>query len=709
VRRSSIRLGAVSVLPAEERREIIQGWNQTAHPYRDDVPIHHLFEERVQATPMAPALKLGETGLSYQELDRHASRLAARLREMGVAAGSPVAVAQEPDCLSRVVALVGILKAGAAYLPVDITYPDQRVAFMFSNAGSPLVITSPSLAARMEAFGCPTLVLDDRLAGLPELPEKAGAPVAVPPEAPAYIIYTSGSTGKPKGVVSGHRGLVNRLEWMRARYDVQGSDRILHRTSVGFDVSMWELLLPLISGACMVIAGRDAQRDMTLLIDLIQRERITVMHFVPSLLEAFIETPGAEACRSLRVVICSGEVLSKALERRFFQKLDCGLHNLYGPTEASIDVTSWECRPDDPRKVVPIGRPIWNTRIHVLDDQMEPVPVGVTGNLYIGGVGLAQGYLNRKDLTQERFIPDPFAEDPKARLYATGDLARYAEGGVVEFVGRRDHQVKIRGFRIELGEIEAVLQGHPAVRAAVVRVHEEGGARKLVAYVVAREGEHTGELEPAVRTHLAQGLPDYMVPSLFVWLEAMPLNASGKVDRDALPAPREARASRPEGSEAPRTATERILAEIWGELLGREQVGVGENFFQIGGDSITSIRVVARARQRGLILTVKQLFEAPTIAGLSRLAKLEGAEEGAEPRARSPAAPRAGDAPGRRGPAGRDGLAGHRAVGRDRRLPRRPRRRYRAGGLHLRAGAAAPRSGRGRPLVAALPHRCARR
>jgi amino acid adenylation domain-containing protein len=433
----------------------------------------------------------------------------------------------------------------------------------------------------------------------------------------AYMIYTSGSTGTPKGVVNVHRGLLNRLQWMQETYRLTAADRVLQKTPFTFDVSVWEFFWPLISGARLIVARPGGQRDSAYLVQVIKSQQITTLHFVASMLQVFLQAPGIEECISLKHVFCSGEALSYDLEQRFFERSSAALYNLYGPTEASIDVTAWECRRDNTAKVVPIGKPIANTQIHILDSHLNPVPIGVAGELHIGGDGLARGYLNRPELTAEKFIRNPFSTDPETRLYKTGDFARYLPDGNIEFLGRIDNQVKIRGYRIELGEIEAVLGQHPAVREAVVLSREDTpGDKRLVAYVVGTPGAIPSSSE--LRTFLQQKLPEYMVSPTFLFLESLPLTSNGKLDRKALPAPDQNRPEMEHTYTAPRTPVEELLANIWDEVLNLDKVGIHDNFFDLGGHSLLATQVVSRVWKTFQVeLPLRALFEAPTVAGLA--------------------------------------------------------------------------------------------
>jgi acyl-coenzyme A synthetase/AMP-(fatty) acid ligase/acyl carrier protein len=419
-----------------------------------------------------------------------------------------------------------------------------------------------------------------------------------------------------------HRGIVNRLLWMQDEYRMNEQDRVLQKTPFSFDVSVWEFFWPLQVGARLVVAQPEGHRDSAYLIKLIIEERITTLHFVPSMLQIFLEEEDVEQCSNIKRVICSGEALSFELQNRFFERLDTQLHNLYGPTEAAVDVTYWACRPDTKRKIVPIGFPVANTQMYILDPELRPVPIGCTGELHIGGVQVARGYLNRAELTAEKFIPDPFSDDPKARLYKTGDLARYLPDGSIEYLGRVDFQVKIRGLRVELGEIEAQLAELDAIKKCVVILREDRpGDQRLVAYLVVEE--EPGPTNTEMRSFLKEKLPEYMVPSVYVLMDDLQLTPSGKIDRRALPAPDRSRPELEEVFIAPRSQSEELVAGIWGNVLGVERIGVHDNFFEIGGHSLLATRVVARIQQEfHLDLKLMDFFKMPTIAELTE--RIEG-------------------------------------------------------------------------------------
>nr|AGO88310.1 Arthrofactin synthetase/syringopeptin synthetase C-related non-ribosomal peptide synthetase [Methylobacterium oryzae CBMB20] len=619
-------VGRLDVLTDGERHQILEEWNATAHALPEGMTLPALFEAQVARTPEAVALVFEDQALTYGELDARANRLAHHLIARGVGPESIVGMAL-PRSLELVVGLLGILKAGAAYLPLDTDYPAERLAFMVEDARPVCVVSTGAVAGRLPES--PVLLLDEPGTQEALAREPAYAPSdrdrtrPLAPEHPAYVIYTSGSTGRPKGVVVAHSAIVNRLDWMQAAYGLDASDRVLQKTPVSFDVSVWEFFWPLIEGARLVIARPEGHKDPDYLAALIEARQITTIHFVPSMLQVFVQGAAAARCRSLRRVICSGEALPQELATELRAILDVPLHNLYGPTEAAVDVTFWQCRPDETSATVPIGRPIWNTRLYVLDEGLSPRPIGAPGELYIAGSGLARGYLNRPGLSAERFVADPHGA-PGSRMYRTGDLARWRADGVLEFLGRADTQVKIRGFRIEPGEIEAVLARHPDVAQVAVVAREDGpGDRRLVAYVVGRTG---GAVDgSALRRHAGEHLPDYMVPSAVVVLEALPLTPNGKLDRRALPAP-DGEAYTSGTYEAPRGHVEEVLARIWSEVLRVERVGRHDNFFELGGHSLLAVRVLERMRREGLHGDVGMLFTTPSLSALAREAGTAEAE-----------------------------------------------------------------------------------
>lgn len=611
-------LASLPLLTPEERGQI-GSWNATRTQYPLDRCIHQCFEAQAARTPDAVALTFEGRQLTYRELDRRANQLAHYLRRRGVGPETLVGICTERS-FEMVIGLYGILKAGGAYVPLDPEYPADRLAFMLADSDVPVLLTQERLMERLPALNDPAnraqvVRLDadwEAISREEDRPPACGATL----DNLAYAIFTSGSTGKPKGAMNSHRGILNRLMWMQDAYGLTPADCVLQKTPFSFDVSVWEFFWPLMFGSRLAIARPEGHRDAAYLTRLIESERVTTMHFVPSMLQVFLEEPDMARCCSLRRVIVSGEALSPELERRFFERLDAELHNLYGPTEAAVDVTYWPCQRVNPNRLVPIGRPIANIRMHVLDKHLNETPVGVAGELHIAGVGLGRGYLNRPALTSEKFIAHPVSDVPGDRLYKTGDLARWRPDGTLEYLGRIDHQVKIRGFRIELGEIEAELSRHPGVREAVVVAREDlPGHKRLVAYLVPAEGARPAAAD--LRVHLQAGLPEYMVPATFVVLDAMPLGPSGKTDRRLLPAPDASRRESRQPYAAPRDPVETELCTIWSAVLRMERVGINDNFFELGGDSIIGIQIIARSQAAGIRFTPKQLFLNPTIGQLA--------------------------------------------------------------------------------------------
>ena len=541
------RVSQLPILSQAERRQIVTGWNDTEVDYPKKQCVHRMIEEQVARTPEAPCVEFEGQRWNYRELNERANGIAHWLRARGVGPEMLVGICVERS-REMVAGLLGVLKSGAAYVPLDPSYPRERLQFMLSDSGVRVVLTQRKFAGELAGRHVELLFIDGPL----RASELGNPESGVTAEQISYMIYTSGSTGQPKGALNTHRGLCNRLLWMQDRYRLTAADAVLQKTPFSFDVSVWEFYWPLMTGARLVLARPGGHQDRDYLIELIAARGVTVLHFVPSMLQTFLEGPGVENCGSVRHVFCSGNALSREVEDRFFAVSGAELHNLYGPTEAAIDVTFWDCKRGGRRSTVPIGRPIACTQIYILDQQHEPVPIGVVGELFIGGEGLARGYWKRPELTAAAFIPNPFGP-PGTRLYRTGDRARFLADGDIEYRGRLDYQVKLRGFRVELGEVEAALARHPAVREAVVVARMHLQEQQLVAYLVLRGSE--APLNGELRRFLAKGLPDHMIPSAFVFLEAMPLSANGKIDRRALPAPAEG--ERPRLNEAIAASAER--------------------------------------------------------------------------------------------------------------------------------------------------------
>ncbi|MEH2106011.1 amino acid adenylation domain-containing protein [Nostoc sp.] len=631
------RLSDLPLLTIAEQQTLLVKWNDTTTNYSEDKCIHELFEAQVERTPNDVAVVFEDEQLTYSELNKRANQLAHYLRTLGVKSEVLVGICVERS-LSMVIGLLAILKAGGAYVPLDPSYPQERKAFMLQDSQPKVLLTQQQLVESLPTHTAKVVCLDSNWEIISQHSQENPA-CHLSLDNLAYVIYTSGSTGQPKGAMNSHRGICNRLLWMQSTYQLTASDRVLQKTPFSFDVSVWEFFWPLITGARLVVAQPEGHRDTNYLVNVIREQQISTIHFVPSMLQVFLEAKGLENCQCLKRVIVSGEALPLQLQQRFFNRLDAQLHNLYGPTEAAVDVTFWACRQQSSlednnisqQKTVSIGRPIDNIQIYLLDRHLNLVPVGVTGELYIGGVGVGRGYLNRPELTAEKFIPNPFQtgrgageqgsrggkEDQSLnseRLYKTGDLARYLANGEIEYIGRIDYQVKIRGFRIELSEIEASISQHTAVRETVV----VADAQRIVAYVVLHT-EQTLKISE-LRNFLESKLPHYMVPAAFVMLDQLPLTPNGKVDRKALPEPDHIRPEFEETYIAPQTTVQKQLSAIWAQVLGLEKVGINDKFFELGGDSILSFQVISKANLAGLYLTPKQLFQHQTIAELATVA-----------------------------------------------------------------------------------------
>jgi amino acid adenylation domain-containing protein len=609
-------ISALPLMDDAERTQVVRTWNATAVDYPAGDTLVSLLEAQAARTPDAPAVRDARTTLSYAQLHAAADALAARLRAAGAGAGTRVGICAERS-VELVVALVATLKAGAAYVPFDPEYPRDRLAFMVADAAVAVVIAPAAFVPLVASgAGAPPVVA---LEGVAE-PASAGArtwPAPTPDDA-AYMIYTSGSTGRPKGAVNAHRHIVNRLRWMQATFQLTERDVVLQKTPMSFDVSVWEFFWPLLAGARLVLAAPGGHRDPAYLADVIRTEQVSVLHFVPSMLRAFLAAGVAPAAgRTLRAIMASGEALPADLVAQCQAALpQAAVHNLYGPTECAVDVTWWPCPPGlAPSAVVPIGRPIANTQCYVLDAHGAPCPIGVPGELYLAGAQVGLGYHGRAELTAERFVADPFAAARGARMYRTGDRARWRADGTIEYLGRLDFQVKLRGFRIELGEIEAALQGAGGVRESVVVMHGSGADARLVAYVVP---SGPGTADPArLAAALGGTLPAYMVPAVIMPLDAMPLTPSGKVDRRALPAPKAAATAR--RYVAPRTTIEHELAQCWEAIVQPgHPVSAFDDFFEIGGNSLLAIRMLAQVeRLRGQRVPLAWLLEGPTVAALA--------------------------------------------------------------------------------------------
>ncbi len=605
----------LNIVSPNEQRQLLVEFNDRRTEYSENKCIHELFAERARHAPENVAVVFQNQRLTYAQLEARANQLAHHLQGLGVGPEVPVAICMDRS-LEMVVGILGILKAGGAYVPLDPEYPRERVVYVMEDVQAQVLLTQKTLRDSIPQLGIEVVCVDSDWETIARHGENTPQTKATA-ENLAYVIYTSGSTGRPKGVMVEHGGLTNAINWIIETLELSSSDRCLLKTPITFDAAGRELFATLLAGGTLIVTEPGGHRDSRYLADTIRGERISILHCVPSLVQLLVEEPAFNQSLALRAVMCGGEALTPQIVTRFHSRSRAKLYNVYGPTETIIDSTYWPCEERNSNSAIPIGRPIPNAQVYILDDLLRLLPIGVAGNLYIGGVGLARGYVRRPDLTGEKFIPDPFSGEPGARLYKTGDLAHYRPDGNIEFLGRSDHQVKIRGFRIELGEIEGTLGQYPLVREAIVQAQEVGSVEKrLVAYVVAeRESRPTAS---ELRGFLKDKLPAYMVPAVFMLLDAFPLTANGKVNRHALPTPDDRRPELDEAFVACRTPTEELLAEIWAQVLGVERVGVHDNFFQLGGHSLLATQVVSRIREAFQVeMPLRRLFEAPTVAGLA--------------------------------------------------------------------------------------------
>jgi amino acid adenylation domain-containing protein len=605
------KISEFPLLSESERGQMLVEWNATAESY-PEMTLHQLVEEQVDRSPDAVAVVSENASITYGELDRRANKIAHSLQLMGVGPEGVVAV-----CLNRsvdmVAAFLGVLKSGAAYLPVDVSYPADRIAYILQDACVSAIVAAPNTSPNLPDGPVPVVLLGD--AG-PDDQQAARPQAAASPDNAAYVIYTSGSTGMPKGVVLEHRGIVNLLLWMRSRWPLGSGDAFLQCASPSFDASVFEVWNALATGARLVIANTRGYADPAYLARCIIDHQVTHAVIVPSVLELLAQHPDFARCTSLRTLFAAGEALKHSLVQLLRSKRNIEIANLYGPTEATILATFWVTAESEPTvgSIEPIGRPIANERVYILDSALNPVPIGVPGELFIAGVNVGRGYLRRPDLTAERFIPDPFV--PGERAYKTGDVCRFRADGVIEYLGRNDRQVKVRGLRIELGEIETALCEHSSIRQAAVIAREDApGDVRLTAYLVPTAGDNPSDAD--LRTFLRNRLPDYMIPVAFVVMPSLPLTSSAKLDVKALPVPDAPR--RPTlQCEAPRSEIESAIAAMWKDVLRVDQVGVHDNFFDLGGHSLLLIKVQERIEEHlNRRLEIVDLFQYPTIETLA--------------------------------------------------------------------------------------------
>ncbi|MEU2718363.1 amino acid adenylation domain-containing protein [Streptomyces sp. NPDC007205] len=618
-------IAALPMLDERQRDVLLNDWSRTAPVHPWDVPVQERIRLQALRAPDATAVVYGDTRLTYAELVRRAEGAAERLRAVGGAGPDAVVGICLPRGCPLVVAVLAVLATGSAYLPLSPDDPPARRAGMLRDAGATHLLTAAGHhLSGVEDPALTALAIDDADAPADAVPDR---PWTAHPEDLAYVIYTSGSTGRPKAVAVAHHGLANRVACMQHTQQLTAEDRVLHKTPYTFDVSVCELLWPLTVGARLVMAEPGGHRDPGYLVDVIERESVTSVHFVPPMLEVFLDRPDLHRCASLRRVLCSGQMLTAAVRDRCLERLPSArLVNMYGPTEASIEVTEWDCgvKDDQPCQTgvthgtgVPIGRPLAGAEVYVLDRWLNTCPIGVPGELYLGGVPLARGYLSRPDLTADRFVPHPYADRPGERLYRTGDLVAWRADAALDYLGRTDQQLKIRGFRIEPGEIENLARAHVSVAAAAVHATGVDGAEpQLALYLVAADGHTDAEhMKDEVQALLRDGLPDYMVPRHVMMLPELPLTTSGKVDRTALPKPA------PDvdlgGRAAPADGTERLLAGIWAGVLGLAEVGVTDDFFELGGDSLQCARIAQRATDAGMPIGIGDVFRYPSVRELA--------------------------------------------------------------------------------------------
>jgi amino acid adenylation domain-containing protein len=607
-----------------DAQKLIQ-FNNTRKDYPKDWCLHQLFEQQVERSPVAIAVTFEQQQLTYQELNARANQLAHHLQKLGVKPEVLVGICVERS-LEMVIGLLGILKAGGAYVPLDPEYPQDRLAYMLANSQVSVLLTQQKFQGRLPEHQAQVYIdKDDEALYLESVENPVNEATA---HNLAYVIYTSGSTGTPKGVMVSHWAICHHMYWMQETFPLTETDKVLQKTPFSFDASVWEFFAPLLVGAQLVMAKPQGHQDSAYLIQAIATQLITIIQVVPSLLQMLLQEEGIKTCHSLRRMFCGGEALAIALQESLFTNLDLELHNLYGPTEACIDATFFSCQRGTHQQVVPIGRPIANTQIYILDPHLQQVPIGVIGELHIGGVGLARGYLNCPELSAEKFIPHLFSNEPGARLYKTGDLGRYLADGNIEFMGRIDHQVKLRGFRIELGEIEAVLKQHPIVQEAVVVTREDTlGDVRLIAYIIPQLQQEliASELHYFLKVHL----PTYMIPLAFVLLKDLPLTPNGKIDRSALPKPEINQSHLAKNFVPPHTSTEKVIANIWAKVLQLEKVGIHDNFFDLGGNSLLTIPICSKIQETlNVNISVIDLLTYPTVSAFAKyLAQNQEAEQ----------------------------------------------------------------------------------
>lgn len=623
----------LNILPETEYRQVVYEFNNTGRDYPRNTVITDLIEEQTRQTPDAPAVIFEDRCLTYNDFNIRANQLARHLKEMGADPEVLIGIFMERS-LEMAVSMYAVLKSGAAYIPLEPEYPSERLNFMIKDSRLSVLITQPHLSDRLDTRDIQVVCVDADFSAIAHLSQETPERTAAPDNS-AYAVYTSGSSGQPKGVLNTHLGLMNQLYWRQEFFRLTPSDAVLQKTPFSFDNSVWELFWPLMVGARTVLVPPGGHKDGFYLLNLVKKHRITTIHFVPSMLRLFLQVPGIEtASRILKRVFSGGEPLDPDLQEQFFAELDIDLYNLYGQSEAAMNVS---CRPclgtDDLQGTVPVGKPVANTQVYILDPHLNPQPIGVPGELHIGGSGLAKSYLSRPDLDAEKFIPNPFSiPAPRtphpAPLYKTGDIGKWLPDGNIELAGRNDDQIKIRGYRIELGEIKSCLLNHEGVNDAVILAAEFSEDKELAAYIVPRKDFSEILNASQLRDHLKKTLPDYMIPSFFIQLERFPLTPNGKIDKKALPAL--AKTERTGEYVSPRNEIERKLAAVWQDVLEAEQVGIRDNFFDLGGHSLKAARLVSRIyKEFNREISMREIFTSPTVEELGK--RIDSSQAADEP------------------------------------------------------------------------------
>jgi amino acid adenylation domain-containing protein/non-ribosomal peptide synthase protein (TIGR01720 family) len=616
------KISGLELLSSADKDLILNKWNDTDFHFNEMGFLHQLFEKQAEKTPENTALVFEGQSIKYSELNQRSNQLANYLIKLGAGPGTLTGL-----CIERspemVIGLLGILKSGSAYIPIDTDYPQSRIDLMINDSNAKILITQNNSADKLPKDRTNIVIFEEAINRIQAEDDK-NPEINIDLEDPAYVIYTSGSTGAPKGVVISHRSISNHMLWMKEIFKPDESDSVLQKTPFSFDASVWEFYLSLISGGKLIIAKPEGHLDMPYMTDTIIKNNITILQLVPSLLRMLLEEKNITNCKSLKNIFCGGEALTFDLQEKLFSKLDVNFYNLYGPTEATIDSTYFKCDRNYTGRTLPVGKPVYNTKAYILDKYLNPVPAGVPGELYLGGVNIAKGYLNNPDLTNEKFTEDIFTKNKNRKLYKTGDLARYLKDGNIEFLGRADHQVKFRGFRIELGEIETRLSEHEAIKNSVVIVREDKpGSQRLTAYIVFND-DNKSDVN-TLKKYLGNLLPAYMVPSDFIVIKEIPLTPNLKIDRDALPEPDKIKFN-PDNIALPELPVEKMLLKIWKDVLGEENIGIKDNFFNLGGDSIISIQIISKAGQEGIKITPRQMFKYQTISELAGIVEYKDNE-----------------------------------------------------------------------------------